>query len=90
MVYSALEASVITSEKKYAVYAADYAGWFFGDNNRNTRMYFEDSGICYDGLNEQIINKNSGAESTIEALLLLQEIEQNYIAFSDLVNRINE
>ena len=87
MVFAALEAHKITGEKKYAVYAANYAGWFFGDNNQNEQIYFPDTGICFDGLNENSVNNNSGAESTIEALLLLQEIEQNEIAFSTLINR---
>jgi len=90
MVYAALEAYKITGERKYAEYAANYAGWFFGDNIQKTTMYFHESGIAYDGMSENYINKNSGAESTIEALLSLQEIEQNETAFSHLNNKINE
>jgi len=48
-------------------------------------MYFPLSGICYDGINSQnVINKNSGAESTIEALLSLLTLEQNQIAINTL------
>jgi hypothetical protein len=41
-------------------------------------MYHPESGRCYDGINaDGSINLNSGAESTIEALLALLAIEQN-------------
>lgn len=84
MVYSALEAYKITKDEKYALYAAKFAEWFWGDNHLNEQMYFPETGICFDGLNKDSVNRNSGAESTIEALLLLQEIERNDIAFSHL------
>ena len=36
-------------------------------------MYDPATGRCYDGINSPVdINRNSGAESTIEALLALQ------------------
>ncbi len=79
MVYAALEAFKITGDKKYIKYATSYSKWFFGDNHQNQKIYFPETGICYDGLNETKVNKNSGAESTLEALLLFQEIEQNDI-----------
>jgi hypothetical protein len=90
MVYAALEAYNLTGAEKYAHAAARYAGWLFGDNTLKSQIYFPETGICFDGLNENILNKNSGAESTIEALLLLQEIEQNDIAYSKLIDYINE
>jgi hypothetical protein len=90
MVYAALEAFKITGEKKYAVLAAECGSWFFGINLQNEQMYFPETGICYDGMSEDGINKNSGAESTIEALLALQEIEQNDIVFSKLISLIND
>ena len=40
-------------------------------------MYNPSTGVCFDGitgLNE--VNKNSGAESTLEMLLMLLEIEK--------------
>jgi hypothetical protein len=61
--------------------AGEIASWFFGNNLAEAQMYFPSSGICYDGINSQNeINKNSGAESTIEALLTLLAIEQNSIS----------
>ncbi|MBI9070399.1 MAG: hypothetical protein JEY94_02305 [Melioribacteraceae bacterium] len=84
MVYAALEAHKIAGEEKYSKYAADYSKWFFGNNHLNVQMYFPATGRCYDGLNETIVNKNSGAESTIEALLIFQELEKNKINLPNL------
>ncbi len=48
-------------------------------------MYFPKTGICYDGINsKEEINKNSGAESTIEALLSLLEISKNPRAMNEV------
>ena len=81
MVFACLEAYKITKENKYAEQAGKIACWLFGDNINKTQMYFPKNGICYDGIrDEQTVNLNSGAESTIEALLILQAVEQNPIS----------
>jgi uncharacterized protein YyaL (SSP411 family) len=78
MVYACVEAYSITEDSSYASMAGEIASWFFENNLAEAQMYFPSSGICYDGINSQdAINKNSGAESTIEALLTLLAIEQN-------------
>jgi hypothetical protein len=78
MIYACLEAHQITGETHYMEKAVEIAKWFFGDNFADAVMYHPESGICYDGINEdRTINLNSGAESTIEALLALLAIEQN-------------
>ena len=88
MVFASLKAYQITRNKKYAVTAAKLAGWFFGKNPANANMYNPKTGVCFDGiLNEKEINKNSGAESTIEALLSLVEIEQNAVARKNLLEQ---
>jgi hypothetical protein len=85
MVYASLEAYNITKDSTYAIKAGEIASWFFGNNIAEAQMYFPSSGICYDGINSQnVINKNSGAESTIEALLSLLTLEQNQIAINTL------
>ena len=85
MVFAALKAHDITENNKYGVLAGEIANWFYGDNIAKIKMYHEDSGICYDGIiSETEVNKNSGAESTIEALLSLQKISQNEIASKTL------
>jgi len=37
-------------------------------------MYYPETGICFDGIkSKEEISKNSGAESTIESLMILLE-----------------
>jgi hypothetical protein len=39
-------------------------------------MYSISTGVCFDGISSPTsVNQNSGAESTIEALLAIQEVE---------------
>ncbi|MFO7446239.1 MAG: hypothetical protein R6W90_07720 [Ignavibacteriaceae bacterium] len=76
-VFAALQAYDITGNKKYSELAGKIACWFIGDNAASAVMYEPGTGRCYDGIvDEKKINKNSGAESTIECLLSLQKIEQ--------------
>jgi len=50
-------------------------------------MYDPSSGRCFDGINSETdVNMNSGAESTIEALLSLLAIEMNKVSKSFLNN----
>ncbi|MFQ5631970.1 MAG: glycoside hydrolase family 9 protein, partial [bacterium] len=66
-----------TGEIKYAQAAARYASWFFGNNIAKTSMYDPKTGRCFDGIKSaKDINRNAGAESTIEALLVMIEIEK--------------
>jgi hypothetical protein len=81
MVLTCLTAYYITSDERYARQAGEIACWLLGANAAQTRMYDPLTGRCFDGINnEKNVNKNSGAESTIEALLTLLEVEQNPIA----------
>lgn len=78
MIFALLEASDITKNEKYSEKAAVVASWFFGNNRANAVMYDEKSGRIYDGINsEEDVNKNSGAESTIEGLLSLISIKSD-------------
>ncbi len=91
MVYAALKAAELTNDKAYSLLAAEIAVWFFGNNPAKAKMYFDQTGISYDGIiSEKEVNKNSGAESTIEALLTLLSIERDSIASSKLNKMINE
>ena len=76
MIWAALKAYEITAEKKYLILARELAGWLKGNNPAKFSMYDVDTGRGYDGINSaDQINKNAGAESTIEALLSLQALE---------------
>lgn len=73
MVTAAAEAYHLTGDNKYADIAGHLAAWFFGANDANTIMYSTATGMCYDGIRSStVINFNSGAESTVEALLTME------------------
>jgi len=76
MVFAAIEAFKITGQEKYADVAGKLAAWFLGANEGGQNMYSTTTGRCYDAIiSPGNININSGAESTIEALLALQRVE---------------
>lgn len=76
MVFAAAEAYRLTNDAKYADIAGHLAAWFFGANAANAVMYSVTTGRCYDAINSSSsVNQNSGAESTIEALLALEKVE---------------
>ncbi len=78
MIHAALMAHALSGEtdQKYLDLAGELAMWFFGSNPANAMMYDPATGRGYDGINSPSeINKNSGAESTIESLLALQALE---------------
>jgi len=66
-----------TRNTEYLKLAGLAASWFFGNNRLGQRMYDPRTGRCFDGISDSAtINRNSGAESTIEALLTLSEVER--------------
>ena len=78
LVWANLDAYDITGNEKYIHQAAEIACWLFGKNDKNEPLYNPETGRCFDGIDdEQKLNKNSGAESTIEALLTLIMVENN-------------
>ena len=67
----------VTGKKDYLAMAGLAGSWLFGNNVLHQPIYDPATGRCYDGIRDSVtINKNSGAESTIEALYTLMEIEQ--------------
>lgn len=66
-----------TGDETYAVLAGLLASWLTGNNVANTPMYQPLNGYGYDGINSPtLVNRNAGAESTIEALLTLIELRE--------------
>ncbi len=75
-----LALAAFTGQRRYAVFAGLAASWFLGDNPAGVAMYDAKTGRTFDGLDGQSsakLNRNSGAESTIEALLALQSVNSN-------------
>ena len=78
MVFAAAEAYKETGQAQYADLAGHLAAWFLGANDGGVDMYSPSTGVCYDGLSSGgNANLNSGAESTIEALLTMEKIESD-------------
>lgn len=76
MVSAATEAYRLTNQEKYADMAGHLAAWFWGANDANKVMYSVNTGRCFDGIESSSnVNLNSGAESTIEALLAMEGVE---------------
>jgi hypothetical protein len=81
MVAGALKLAEITRNKQHAELAGDLATWFFGNNPAAAPLYDPHTGRGYDGiLSKTEINRNAGAESTIEALYAILEVEANAAA----------
>jgi hypothetical protein len=77
MVFAAAEAYSETGQVQYADLAGHLAAWLLGANSAGTNMYSSSTGICFDALSANGANLNSGAESTIEALLTLEKVESD-------------
>ncbi len=72
-----------TGEERYATLAGLAASWFFGNNIAGVPMYDPDTGRGFDGINGPVawrVNRNAGAESTIEALLALLTVSAEPLA----------
>ncbi len=70
-----------TGNDAYRRWAGIAASWFFGNNRAGVAMYQPATGVVYDGLNgDGGINRNSGAESTIEGLLALMNVVNDPVA----------
>jgi len=77
MIWAALHAFKLTKQAKYGKLTLRLASWFSGNNAAQKAMYDAQSGRCFDGLiTPEQVNLNAGAESTIEALLALMEVER--------------
>ena len=91
MVFACIGAYNIEQKKFYAETAGEIAAWLFGKNINGKPMYNPKTGVCFDGIiNAEEINKNSGAESTIEALLTLISIDKNPIIKKILLKYYNK
>ena len=67
-----------TGDEQFAILAGLAASWFTGNNVPGAVMYDGRSGRGYDGISgPSDVNRNAGAESTIEANFTMLEIERH-------------
>ncbi len=60
-----LTAFEVTGDKQYLQMAQQCHAWYEGSNSKGIRLVDPASGGCYDGLTEEGVNLNMGAESLI-------------------------
>lgn len=76
-VAGALQAAAVGGEG-LRVLAGLAAGWFFGANTADVRVYDPATGVTFDGVEtDGRVNRNSGAESTIHGLLTMLLLDAN-------------
>ncbi|GAB2569721.1 glycosyltransferase [Microlunatus antarcticus] len=65
LVEACVEAYTVTGSPRYRTWAWAAWSWFFGANRLGVSLYDPASGGCADGLTEDGVNENQGAESTL-------------------------
>lgn len=83
-VSACLEAYRVTQDGAWLAEARSAFEWFLGRNDLGQELYDPATGGCYDGLQEDRVNRNQGAESTLAFLLSLAEmslLESSLAAF---------
>ena len=74
-VAACLEAYRATQDSKWMNEARSAFEWFLGRNDLGRELYDPGTGGCCDGLQEDRVNSNQGAESTLAFLLSLAEMD---------------
>ncbi|HEY2910988.1 MAG TPA: hypothetical protein VGI99_12120, partial [Gemmataceae bacterium] len=75
-VSACLEAFRVTQEATWLAEARSAFEWFLGRNDLGQNVYDPATGGCCDGLQEDRLNRNQGAESTLAFLVSLAEMNQ--------------
>jgi glycosyltransferase involved in cell wall biosynthesis len=75
MVSACIEAYRATDEAFWLDQAHSAFEWFLGRNDLGLPLYDATSGGCRDGLHQDRVNQNQGAESTLAFLLSLAEMQ---------------
>ena len=77
MVEATVAAYAVTGEDKYLKTAKTAFEWFSGKNTKNVVLYNGTTGICYDGITPEGLNKNQGAEATLSYYLAYLTLYEN-------------
>jgi hypothetical protein len=71
-----LEAYEATGEKKYLQKAKSCHAWYEGVNSKGISLIDSETGGCYDGLTQQGVNLNMGAESLVSYVISYMKISE--------------
>jgi glycosyltransferase involved in cell wall biosynthesis len=74
-VSACLEACRATGDQDWLREARNAFDWFLGRNDLGLEVYDANTGGCSDGLHEDRVNQNQGAEATLSFLLSLAELD---------------
>lgn len=66
----------LAGDDKYLDNAVKCFCWYTGQNSKGLSMMDEDTGACYDGLNENGLNFNQGSESIVSYGIAFMEIRK--------------
>jgi glycosyltransferase involved in cell wall biosynthesis len=75
-VSACLDAYRVTENPRWMNEARSAFEWFLGRNDLGQELYDPGTGGCCDGLQENRINRNQGAESTLSFLIALAEMNR--------------
>ena len=68
----------VYNDEDYLLKMKSAFDWFLGKNHLNRTIYNPCTGGCFDGLEENNVNLNQGAESTVSYLLARLSIEKKF------------
>lgn len=71
MIGACIEAYECTQGEEWIQLATTCFDWYLGKNDRQSKLYDHASGGCRDGLQQDGVNENQGAESTLSYILSL-------------------
>ncbi len=79
----------VYKQESYALKLVDSFNWFLGQNQLNQTIYNPCTGGCFDGMEENQVNLNQGAESTLSYLISRLTIEKHISSNTKHVSFIN-
>ena len=71
MIGACIEAYECTQREEWVQLATTCFDWYLGKNDQRLKLYDHASGGCRDGLQQDGVNENQGAESTLSYILSL-------------------
>ena len=74
MVSACLDARRVTGDESWMAHGRHAFDWYLGQNELQSALYDAATGGCRDGLHQDRLNENQGAESTLSFLLALFEM----------------